>query len=364
MIAIGSLAFSCPRCHRQLRTKAELAGKPVRCPNRSCNEVIVVPAVCRAIWRGVGGGAAVAAAAGVLVITFAFLIGLRAGTGEPAAAAGPVHPQAPAVAPRKELPKPAPIARKEPEKPPVQPAAIPAPAELPKSKPVEAPRDPKREFPDLTKLVPVKGDFTTAVLRSHADHGNPGLMAYPGSALWVEVSDQGEGQPSAARLLLDEPQSLWFIAEGGITEGGWKRSAKALKPVIGDLVFGPSLLQKGTFLPESAKSVAPPKLSAGKVYVIDDDKEPRLAKEGAYSVWIALDREQTIHERDDPAVGVIRRVPAREKVQLLSAGKDPEGWHRVRTNGPKGVEGWLRGEGWVETVFMRTGQADPAPAKE
>ena len=35
--------FSCPRCRKSLRAKAEQAGRQIRCPNKDCGNMVVVP---------------------------------------------------------------------------------------------------------------------------------------------------------------------------------------------------------------------------------------------------------------------------------------------------------------------------------
>src|SRR5207244_2721098 len=40
-------------------------------------------------------------------------------------------------------------------------------------------------------------------------------------------------------------------------------------------------------------------------------------------------------------------------VQLLLPGKTKVGWHKVRTAGTLGVEGWLEGVHWDQSFFMK-----------
>ena len=162
----------------------------------------------------------------------------------------------------------------------------------------------------------------------------------------------GERQAHHGKGALDEPQSLWFIAEGGVTADGWKRSNERLHSATGMLALGTSTLSEPTFLPGTENKSGRPALLEGKIYLGDAKNEPQPTQEGVYSVWISFDKDQSVHEKKDPSSAVLHKVSAGERLELLLAGKEPAGWYKVRTDGPTPIEGWLRGEGRITACFM------------
>lgn len=129
---------------------------------------------------------------------------------------------------------------------------------------------------------------------------------YPGSH--VQFADGGPQ--------MDYPGSLLFIGEGGLT------------------IQGKKLLE-------------------GKIYHFNDKKEPQLSKAGEYSVWISYSRDASIFSEKAEKGRRVAEVKAGEKLELLFAGQEPKGWHKVRTIGQPKAEGWINGKGWDKTFFMK-----------
>jgi hypothetical protein len=115
----------------------------------------------------------------------------------------------------------------------------------------------------------------------------------------------------------DPPGSIWFMAEGG------SRGER----------------HRGTELAE------------GKIYRFDSKRKPIPTDEDEYSVWISFEREAMVYEKKVVDQVPLARIPVGQRARLLLASKDlKNGWHRIRTT--EGLEGWVQGKNWKDTVFM------------
>jgi WD40 repeat protein len=149
---IDRIGIICPRCRKQLRVRADLAGRLIRCPNRSCTTAIAVPHAGPGPLPWFAGGMA------LLVLLLGLGIWMLSGDEDPpeqqvATAtktvnqpatpeprAEPTPPPEPEPKPRAE-PIPAPQPKQGPEpKPEPKPRAEPIPAPRPAPKPAPEPK--------------------------------------------------------------------------------------------------------------------------------------------------------------------------------------------------------------------------------
>jgi hypothetical protein len=117
------------------------------------------------------------------------------------------------------------------------------------------------------------------------------------------------------RYEYDKPGSLWLAAKGGASYGGTK-------------------------------------LLEGRIYLIDDSRQPRLTAAGDYSAWISYRQSQEVYPTPDKKTRSFGTLSAGETMQLLLASENAQGWHRVRLKGAPEVDGWVMG-GWESLAFKK-----------
>ncbi len=166
--------------------------------------------------------------------------------------------------------------------------------------------EPKSHSNRPKSIAAEPGEITTFVTRTVIGQEGGSYRIYPGS--FVVFLD--------GMSLVDYPGSLLFIAEGGLT------------------IRGEKLKESG-------------------LYLFDKEKEPTLTGENEYSVWISLEEDVKIHAKQDGTGQILGTVTAGERIRLLFAGSDPKGWHKIRDGNNGKIEGWVNGETWSKTYFIK-----------
>jgi hypothetical protein len=161
--------------------------------------------------------------------------------------------------------------------------------------------------------VEVKEMGVTKVVMARAPDPSQ-VTVYGGSLAFALNLDTGLRQEA------DAPGSFWIIAAGGARWNGQD-------------------------------------LLPGRVYRVDDNRRPCLT-DGEYAAWVLLGEERDLFAGPDAAGKPLYRVRADERLELLLPAEKNDGVHKVRTGGPRPIEGWIKGGGglnqgcWKQLLFM------------
>jgi hypothetical protein len=166
---------------------------------------------------------------------------------------------------------------------------------------------------------------------------------------WVEVKEAGVTKVVMARA----PDPSKVTVYGG---------SLAFAFGLGDAAIRPEVDAPGSFWIIAAGGARwnGEDLLPGRIYHVDDNRRPHLT-DGAYSAWVLLGEERDVFAGPDAAGKPLYRVRADERLELRLPAENGDGVHKVRTGGPRPVEGWIKGGreqnqgGWKQLLFMQRG---------